>query len=254
MAEESTASATETAEQGLNDVAAGTALPDASAANDGVVDDNKKATTSTDAGRKEGSKDDAATPDASASTDKQDAKSKEGDKDAQGKADKTDPADKPIKDWSKVKIEFPEDAPIDKQALGDFGKEAVKLGLTENQAKSLVNFQLELIAQQRERLMEAGMKELQKSWGGKMSENRQAVLTMLANVDRQMGEGNRFTKALDACGATCFPAVCEGLFYLAQSISEDSMGRGGAAGGADHKETAEEALQAEWEKARGKRL
>ena len=159
-------------------------------------------------------------------------------------------SDDAIKDWSKVKIDLPEGSPVDQTVLGDFGKAAVELGLTEKQAKALVEFQLEAIAKQKDRLMEAGIKELTKEWGSKIQENQKTVLTFIANIDRELG-GNAFSKALDACGATCLPAVCKGLLHIAKSVSEDSMGRGGGAVGADQPESIEDALMKEWKKARG---
>ena len=252
MAEESTTQVTETAEQGLSDVATGTALqtPPAAAGNDSTT----PADPAADATKTEANKDAAAPQQniGSANTEKQKAKAEASN--AEDKKEGGDDADKPITDWSKVKIDLPKDTPIDEVAFGDFGKKAVELGLTEKQAKELVNFQLGAIAGQRERFMEAGTKALREAWGGKVEENRQAVLTLIANVDRQLGNDNAFSKALDACGATCFPDVCRGLLHLAQSMSEDSMGRGGASGTAQRAETIEEALQAEWNKARGGRI
>ncbi len=176
--------------------------------------------------------------------DKKDAKNDQADK---------DPTDQPIKDWSKVKIELPKEMPegvsIDQPTLDAFGKEAVKLGLTPKQAQSLVSFQIDAVAKQREAFLDAGIKQLRKDWGSKAEENQKAVLTLVANIDREMGGKNEFSKALNACGATCYPGVCKGLLKLANAISEDSIGRGSAAGDSSQQETAYEALKAEWEKA-----
>ena len=172
---------------------------------------------------------------------------------AQTTAAQTTKTDAPITDWSKVKITLPKGQAVDQQVLDGFGKTAVDLGLTQKQAQALVDFQLRAVNEQRERLLDAGAQELRQAWGGKIAENQQAVLTLIANIDRALGEGNKFSKALDMCGATCLPEVCQGLLYLAKSLSEDSMGRGGAAGAADRPESAEEALMAEYRKVRGGR-
>ncbi|MBO4300837.1 MAG: hypothetical protein J5861_04455 [Desulfovibrio sp.] len=246
-------SVAESAEQGFNEAAVNTSLPGAEASGTGAM---SEATQISPAGGGEAAlqplsstgKVTGQTPGSPES------KEQKGPAEAEPeKADKADP-DKPITDWSKVKIDLPEGAPVDNQVLGDFGKKAVELGLTENQAKALVDFQLDAVARQRERLMEVGGRQLAEAWGGRVAENQQAVLTLIANIDRRMGEGNRFSKALNMCGATCLPDVCQGLLYLAQGVSEDSMGRGGAVGPADRKETAEEALMAEYRKVRGNRL
>ena len=189
-------------------------------------------------------------------SDEQSSDTKEEGKDNSGqknKGEQKDPADQPIKDWSKVKIDLPKDVPIDQTTLSDFGKEAVKLGLTPKQAQALVSFQVDAIAKQREAFLDAGVKELNKDWGSKAEENRQSVLTLIANIDREMGGENEFSKALNACGATCYPGVCKGLLKIARAISEDSFGRGGAAGDTSQQETAYEALKAEWDKAQHRR-
>ncbi len=154
------------------------------------------------------------------------------------------PEDQPITDWSKVKLDLPQGAPIDQGTVDAFGKTAVELGLTPSQANRLVNFQLEQIAAARERAFDAGTKALNAEWGAKFSENSQAVLTLIANVDRDLGgSGTEFSKALELSGATLYPAVCKGLLALAKATSEDTIGKGGAAAQAEHEETALEGLQ-----------
>lgn len=164
-----------------------------------------------------------------------------------------DADDQPITDWSKVKLDIPEGAQIDQPVMEAFGKAAVELGLSRTQASKLVNFQLDQIAQAKERLYDAGVKELNKEWGAKSAENTQAVLTLIANVDREMGgSGTEFSKALESCGATLLPAVCKGLLHLAKATSEDSMGRGGAAAQAEHEETAYEGLMNAFKESKGR--
>ena len=159
--------------------------------------------------------------------------------------------DKPIADWSKVKLDIPEGAPVDQPTLDAFGKAAVEMGLTRNQANRLVNFQLDMFARAREQAYDAGVKELSKEWGAKFAENSQAVLTLVSSIDRELGgSGTEFSKALEACGATLIPAVCKGLLHLAKATSEDSFGRGGAAAQAEHEETALEGLKAAFEEAK----
>ncbi len=152
-----------------------------------------------------------------------------------------DPDDAPIRDWSGVKLDLPEDADVDEAVLGSFGKAAVELGLTPRQAKALANWQLDAVARGRERLMEAGAEELSKEWGGKAADNQKAVLSLISRIDRMTG-GDGFSRALGQSGATCFPGVVRGLLAVAGLLSEDGMGKGGAAGQAEHEETALEGL------------
>ncbi len=243
----SPATAPETPQQGLQDVLGGGSDQGGKSDQPEPSKDDQGA----DGGKpqdKDGGKDETPKKDSEKTGDNKDGKNEQQNKDAD---------DQPIKDWSKVKIELPKEMPegvsIDQPTLDAFGKEAVKLGLSPKQAQALVSFQIDAVAKQREAFLDAGVKQLNKEWGSKASENQKAILTLIANIDREMGGKNEFSKALDACGATCFPGVCKGLLKLANAISEDSIGRGGAAGDSDQQETAYEALKAEWEKAQHKR-
>lgn len=150
--------------------------------------------------------------------------------------------DAPITDWSTVNLDLPADAAVDPDVLDGFGKTAVELGLTPRQARALAHWQLESVAAQREALMEAGVGELSRAWGGKAAHNQQAVLSLISRIDRLTGDES-FSTALGRSGATCFPGVVKGLLAVAGLLSEDSMGGGGAAGQAEHEETALEGLE-----------
>lgn len=152
------------------------------------------------------------------------------------------PDNAPIRDWSTVNLDLPEDAAVDPDVLDGFGKTAVELGLTPRQARALAHWQLESVAARREALMEAGVRELGKAWGGKAAHNQQAVLSLISRIDRLTGDES-FSTALGRSGATCFPGVVKGLLAVAGLLSEDSMGGGGAAAQAEHEETALEGLE-----------
>ncbi|MBQ9536606.1 MAG: hypothetical protein IJU79_02325 [Desulfovibrionaceae bacterium] len=230
--------AVEPAASGISDAATNTSLPGANQTPGNKSESNAQTQTSDKA--------DPTPPQQTPSDSKQKTDSPEP------KADQAD-KEQPIQDWSKVKIEVPEGTPIDDKTLGDFGKTAVKLGLTQTQAQELVKFQVSAIQRQREAIIDHGVKTLQRDWGAKASEYQQSVMTLIANIDRQMGN-NAFSKALNSCGATCFPDVCKGLLLIAQSVSEDTMGKGGAGNASNRPETALDGLEAEWAKNRGKRL
>ncbi len=149
---------------------------------------------------------------------------------------------KPITDWSTVDLGLPDGAEVDEAVLTGFGKAAVELGLTPKQARALASWQLSMIAAQRDALLEAGVQELARDWGGKAEANQQAVLELIARIDRLPG-AQGFGEALGRSGATCFPGVVRGLLAVAGLLSEDSLGGGGAAGMAVHEETALEGLE-----------
>lgn len=153
-----------------------------------------------------------------------------------------DPDDAPITDWSKVSLDLPEGAEVDDGVLASFGQAAVELGLSRKQAGALAKWQLDTIAAQREALMEAGVRELNRAWGSKGEANQRAVLGLISRIDRLAGDDS-FSKALAASGATLFPGVLKGLLAVAGLLSEDSMGGAGAAGMTEHDETALEGLE-----------
>ena len=166
----------------------------------------------------------------------------------------TSPKDRPIKDWSKVDLKIDEgNAFFNKEVVDSFGQAAVAAGLTERQAKALVDWQLETIAKERDILVEAGAKELSKEWGNKATQNQQNILTLITNIDRQIGGNNAFSKALESCGATCHAAVMKGLLYLANAVSEDSFGASRGTGGKSKPETALEGIEEAFKKARGEK-
>lgn len=160
--------------------------------------------------------------------------------------------DIPISDWSQVDLGLPDDAEVDANVLDSFGEEAIRLGLTPNQAKALAKWQLDAIAETRSRLMEEGLADLRSAWGRKAAANQRSVMTLIANVDRQMGNDS-FSKALDASGATMRAAVCKGLLAIANMLSEDSMGQGGGAGFSQEPETALQGIENAFKEMRARR-
>lgn len=166
----------------------------------------------------------------------------------------TSPKDRPIKDWSKVDLKIDEgNAFFNKEVVDSFGQAAVAAGLTERQVKALVDWQLETIAKERDILVEAGAKELSKEWGNKATQNQQNILTLITNIDRQIGGNNAFSKALESCGATCHAAVMKGLLYLANAVSEDSFGASRGTSGKSKPETALEGIEEAFKQARGEK-
>ena len=175
-----------------------------------------------------------------------DADAKDGSKDDQaaGQSDGQDDgdADKPIADWSKVDIKFPEGFDVNKDSLESFGEAAVKSGLTQKQAQALIDWQIGEIKAHQQAMLEVGKEDLQKVWGKDYEKNRKAAIGVVQRIDRMLGENNEFSKALNISGAGLYPAILKGLHKLSEVISEDSMGHGGGAGGANKPETAYEGI------------
>ena len=163
------------------------------------------------------------------------------DKDRDADAFEAEPDNAPITKWEDVSLDLPEVAEVDRDILDSFGKTAVALGLTPNQARALANWQLEAVAGKREALMEAGIKELSREWGSRAGANQRAVLSLISRIDRDLGDES-FSTALGRSGATCHAGVVRGLLAVARLLSEDSMGKAGAGARAEHDETALEGL------------
>lgn len=160
---------------------------------------------------------------------------------AEQKEDAPDPENTPISDWESVDLGLGEDA-VDGEVLKSFGKAAVDLGLTPKQARVLAQWQLDTIAESRTALLETGAEELRKDWGRKNEANQRAVLTLIANVDRKLGN-DAFSKALGISGATCHAGVIKGLHAIASMLSEDAMGAGKGAPMPDKPESALEGIE-----------
>lgn len=143
-------------------------------------------------------------------------KKEAGKQESDGKA--VDPLDQPITDWEKVEIA----GEFDPQILREFGEKAVALGLTARQAQTLAQFELEAARAARERILDAGTRELQAEWGGEFQARCKSVLGLFSNIDRALGDSS-FSEALNASGAACHPAFIRGMARVAELLEEDSL-------------------------------
>ena len=145
-----------------------------------------------------------------------------------GKADVPDD-EKPVTDWSKVKINFPKDFDVSEGSLESFGEAVVKNGLSPKQAQALVDWQINEIKVQQQAMLKVGREELQKLWGQKFEANHKATIGVVQRIDRMLGN-DEFSKALKMSGAALHLGVVKGLHKISEMISEDSMGQGSGAG------------------------
>ena len=148
----------------------------------------------------------------------------------QGNQDKVEPeAEKdpelqPITKWEDVDLGLPKDADINQELLAQFGKQAVALGLNPKQARALAQWNYEAGLAMRQQLLEDGTAQLKKAWGNNYEARRNAALTLVSQLDRELGD-EAFSKALNMSGAACHAPIVMGLAYLAGRLSEDSMGK-----------------------------
>lgn len=161
---------------------------------------------------------------------------------AQPEAEKDiDPDSRPITKWEDVDLGLPEDAQFSPELLADFGKQAIELGLSPKQARALAQWEYQAGLSMRQQLMESGAEQLKKAWGGRYEANRKAALTLVSQLDRELGD-DAFSKALDACGAAYQAPIVMALAHLAGRLAEDNMGRS-QPDGASRLETALEGLE-----------
>lgn len=146
-----------------------------------------------------------------------------------------DPDGAPLTSWEGFDIGLPDNV-LDPAALASFGKAAVDMGLTPKQARALAQWQTGQIARARERLLEAGHKELERAWGEDCQRNREAVLGLVARIDRMTGD-DAFSRALGESGAACFPGVARGLYAVASLLAEDSTGAAAGAASSAREES-----------------
>ena len=119
---------------------------------------------------------------------------------------------------------LPEDARFSPELLADFGRQAVELGLNPKQARALAQWEYQTGLSMRQQLLESGTEQLKKAWGSRYEANRQAALTLVSQLDRELGDES-FSKALNACGAAYQAPIVMALAHLAGRLAEDSMGK-----------------------------
>lgn len=151
-----------------------------------------------------------------------------------------DPLDLPITDFAKVDLGIG-DAPVDKVVLEAFGKTCADLKLSARQAAGLAKFQLNAIAESRERLGMEAARELEKRWGGDAKDNQRKIITLVGKVDE--ATGGKFSQAIEESGAAIYPEFAEGLLRIAAMLGENGLGSITRQGGKPAPETAEEGLR-----------
>lgn len=161
-----------------------------------------------------------------------------------------DQASLPIADWSKVDLGLGDNTAVNADLLASFGNDvAVKLGLTEAQAKGAVEWQLNAIAAQKEKYLADQTAELKKAWGKDFQTNGDKVLRFLEAVDKKQGNDS-FSKAIVNIGMLDNAAAITGLLSIAKLIEEDGIGNANQSGIGQAAETAEEGIAAMYKLAR----
>lgn len=151
-----------------------------------------------------------------------------------------DPLDLPIEDFAKVDLGLG-DAPVDKVVLESFGKTCADLKLTPRQAAGLGQFQLQAIAETRDRLGKETAQALQKAWGKDAVDNQRKIISLVGRVDEKTG--GKFSQAIEESGIAIYADFAEGLLQIAAMLGENGLGAVNRPGASARPETAEEGLR-----------
>lgn len=143
-------------------------------------------------------------------------------------------------DWENLIKVLPDGA--DAALVGRFAETARAQGLSVEQAKSLMAWQLSEVSALREQMTERGRAELAREWGEHAEANRQAALNVLTRIDRQLGN-DAFSRAIGESGVACYPGFVRGLLALAGYMSEDSLKTAAIQGPSAQAETALDGLR-----------
>lgn len=143
-------------------------------------------------------------------------------------------------DWENLIKVLPDGA--DAALVGRFAETARAQGLSVEQARSLMAWQLSEVSALREQMTERGRAELAREWGEHAEANRQAALNVLTRIDKQLGNDG-FSRAIGESGVACYPGFVRGLLALAGYMSEDSLKTAASQGSSAQAETALDGLR-----------
>lgn len=160
------------------------------------------------------------------------------------------PEDTPITEWKDVDLGLADNPVLDADLLESFGTTcAAGLGLTPRQAKGIVEFQLNAIADMTAKREAEQSAILDREWGRQREANIRSVLEVAKIVERD-GKIAGFTEALNKSGAGLDATVVRGLHWLASRIGEDGTGNGNGSAADMRPETAYEGIQRAFARAR----
>lgn len=141
--------------------------------------------------------------------------------------------------WAGFEAHLPEGA--EAEIVASYVEEAKAQGLSPDQARALMDWQLKSIAESQARLQEAGQKELIALYGREADARRQEALELIGQIDRKTD--GAFSKAIGQSGLQFAPGFVRGMIELAAMTREDSLGASTQHAPAARPETPLEALE-----------
>ena len=126
------------------------------------------------------------------------------------------------KAWEGFGEGFGKDQGIDPVILKDFARSAQEMGLSPEQAKKLVDWQLAACDKAAATMKEASYRELQKDWGAAVDNRLNRCVALVRQIDDHFGT-TAFSVALRHFGISNDVNFVRGLDWLAEQLGEDSL-------------------------------
>lgn len=144
----------------------------------------------------------------------------------------------PPKSVDELELTLPEGVPIDEGVNHNFREQCVKLGVTKDQAQSLMDWEIQTGKEMRQQLIADGTKELKEAWGAGYEAKRSLAMRAVTALDRRMG--GKFANALAARGLADDAVVVQAFAHIGEMISEDTLSGGNGGAGGDRVESPED--------------
>lgn len=113
-------------------------------------------------------------------------------------------------------------AGVDAEIVKDFAQSAREMGISPEQAKKLVDWQLGLSRRAAAELREKGLSELRRDWGAQTEARLNRALELATWVDRHFPDAE-FTKTITKFGISNDANFVRGMYLLASHLDEDSL-------------------------------
>lgn len=136
--------------------------------------------------------------------------------------------------WEEFTANIDPHAGIDSALVNDFSTTAREIGISVEQAKKLVDWQLGISQKVAAEMREKGLSELRKDWGAETNARLNRTLEMASWIDRHFPDAE-FSKTIARYGIANDVNFVRGMYLLASHMDEDSLAASHNSGLADMK-------------------
>jgi hypothetical protein len=148
----------------------------------------------------------------------------------------------PPKTLNELTLKLPEGVQIDEGVHTNFREKCVALGITKEQAQSLMDWEFQTSKEMRQGIIADGTKQLKEAWGSQFEAKRSMAMRAVTALDRRMD--GRFANALAARGLADDAVVIQAFAHIGEMISEDTLSGGNGGGGVGKPESPEDTYKA----------